>query len=79
MAYCFSHQKLHKALNRSKHSHNRIELASVQTPHGVQLAIKQVCNALGKDRIDERSAGVMMYGLQLATQLARKIPETDLT
>ena len=76
MAYCYSHQKLHKALNRSKHSHKRIELASVQTPQGVQLAITQVCDALGKARIDERNAGVMMYGLQIAAQLARKVSTT---
>ena len=77
MAYCFNHQKLHKALNRSKHSHNRVEIASIETPEGVRLAITQVCNALGKARIDEKRAGVMMHGLQLATQLVRKSPKPD--
>jgi hypothetical protein len=77
MAYCFNHQKLHKALNRSKHSHNRVEIASIETPEGVRLAITQVCDALGKARIDEKRAGVMMHGLQLATQLVRKSPKPD--
>jgi hypothetical protein len=77
MAYCFKHQKLHKALNRSKHSHNRVELASFETREGVRLAISQVCDALGKARIDERRAGLMMHGLQLATQLVRNSPKPD--
>lgn len=75
MAYCYYHQKLHKALNRSKHAHKRLELASIQDRKGVQLAISQVCDALGKARIDDRDARVMMYGLQLATQLSPKTPE----
>ena len=76
MAYCFNHQKLHVALNRSKHSHNRFELASIETSEGVQLAIAQVCDALGKARIDEKRAGIMMYGLQLATQLVPRSSKT---
>jgi hypothetical protein len=77
MAYCFNHQKLHVALNRSKHSHTRLELASIESSEGVQLAITQVCDALGKARIDERKASTIMYGLQLATQLVRKSPKTE--
>jgi len=71
-SYCFHHQKLHVALNRSKHSHKRLELASIESPEGVRLAITQVCDALGKARIDDKKAGTIMYGLQLATQLVRK-------
>jgi hypothetical protein len=77
MAYCFNHQKLHVALNRSKHTHTRLELASIESPEGVRLAITQVCDALGKARIDEKKAGTIMHGLQLATQLVRKSPRTD--
>jgi hypothetical protein len=77
MAYCFNHQKIHVALNRSKHSHKRLELASLESSEGVRRAITQVCDALGKARIDERKAGIMMYGLQLATKLVRKSPKTD--
>jgi len=72
MAYCHSHQKLHKALNRSKHSNNHLQLASIEEPGGIQLAITQVFDALGKARIDDRKAHILMYGLQLATQLAAK-------
>jgi len=75
MAYCFNHQKIHVALNRSKHSHKRLELASLESSEGVRRAITQVCDALGKARIDERKAGIMMYGLQLATKLVRKSPK----
>jgi len=77
MAYCHSHQKLHVALNRSKHSHNRLQLASIEEPGGIQLAIAQVCDALGKARIDKRKAHTLMYGLQLAAQLAPKNPKND--
>ena len=77
MAYCYYHQKLHKALNRSKHAHKRLELPSIANRKGIQLAISQVCDAVGKARIDDRDARVMMYGLQLATQLSPRTPETD--
>jgi hypothetical protein len=77
MAYCYCHQKLHKALNRSRHSHKHLDLPSIEEPKGVQLAITQVCNALGKARIDDREARVMMCGLQLATQLALRTSKTD--
>ena len=76
LVYCFSHQKLHVALNRSKYSHNRLKLAPVESPQGIQRAITQVCDALGKARIDERKAGIMMRGLQLATQLSRMSSNT---
>ena len=77
MAYCFNHQKLHVALNRSKYSHTRLKLASIETPQGIRLAMKQVCDALGNARIDEKNAGVLMYGLQVATQLVRKSPNAE--
>jgi hypothetical protein len=77
MAYCYNHQKFHKTLNRSKYSHNRLQLASIEEPGGIQLAITQICDALGKARIDDRKAHVMMYGLQLATQLALKAPKSN--
>jgi hypothetical protein len=77
MAYCYSHQKLHKALNRSRHSHKHLDLPSIGDRKGVQVAISQVCDALGKARIDDRDARVMMYGLQLATQLALKTSTID--
>lgn len=69
MAYCYYHQKLHKTLNRSKYSHNRLELAPMESPQDVKLAIAQVCNARGKARIDDSKAHLMMWGLQLLAQL----------
>jgi hypothetical protein len=77
MAYCYCHQKLHKTLNASKHAHKRLKISSVEDSQGVLLAISQVFEALGKARIDDRTAGVFMYGLQIATQLAINSAKTD--
>ncbi len=77
MAYCYYHQKLHKTLNASKHAHKRLKISSIEDTKGVLLAISQVFEALGKARIDDRTAHVFMYGLQIATQLAINSAKTD--
>ena len=77
LCYCYHHQKLHKALNASRHVNKRLKLASIEHPKGVQTAIAQVCDALGKARIDSDQARVLMYAMQLATQLALHAPKID--
>ena len=77
MPYCSFHQKLHKAVNASKNAHRRLDLPSLEDPSGVQLAIIQVIDALSHARIDEREAGVLLYGLGIATQLTLKARERD--
>jgi hypothetical protein len=77
MCYCYYHQKLQKARNASKYANKRLKLASIEDPKGVQTAIVQVCEALGKARIDSGQARVLMYGMQLATQLALHAPKID--
>ena len=72
MAYYYHHQKLHHALNRSKHSHPRVELPPVESRDDLKFAIIQVCDALGKARIDKKRAGVMIQALQIATRLVPK-------
>jgi len=77
MPYCYFHQKLHKAVNASKKAHRRLELGSLEDATGIQLAVIHVVDALTKARIDKREAGVLFYGLSLATQLALKGKEHD--
>jgi len=77
MAYCYYHQKLHKALNASKHAHRCLQLPSIQSRTGIQDAMETVISALGKARIDQREATVFMYGLGIAAQLVPKPSELD--
>ena len=77
MAYCYYHQKLHKTLNASKHAHKRLKISPVEDTRGVLRAISQVFEALGKARIDDRTANAFMNGLQLATRVAIIMAKTD--
>jgi hypothetical protein len=77
-SYCFFHQKLHASLNASKEKKDRLELASsLEDAKGIQIALTQVLDALTKSSIDPRRAGLLIYGLQLATQLTRKSADFD--
>lgn len=76
MAYCYHHHKLHHALNRSKHSHPRVELPTVENRADLEAAIIHVCDALGQARIDKKRAGLMIQALQIATRLIAKTPQT---
>jgi hypothetical protein len=77
MAYCYYHQKLHKTLNASKPAHKRLKISPVEDTQGVLRAISQVFEALGKARIDDRTANAFMNGLQLATRVAIIMAKTD--
>lgn len=77
-SYCFFHQKLHTSLNASKGKKDKFELASsLEDAKGIQIALTQVLEALTESRIDPRRAGLLIYGLQLASQLTKKSADFD--
>ena len=49
----------------------------MEETQGVLRAISQVFEALGKARIDDRTANAFMNGLQLATRVAIIMAKTD--
>jgi hypothetical protein len=69
--YCYFHTGLRRfAESRRRGAKEPIELPSLEDPSGVQMAIMQVLSSLGASRLDPRHAGLYLYGIQLATQIA---------
>jgi hypothetical protein len=79
-SYCYFHQNLHTtvlASRNKKRDDDTIEFASLEDAKGIQIALTQVLDALTKCRIDSRQGGLLIYGLNLATQIAKRCAEFD--
>jgi len=77
-SYCFFHQKLHTSLNASKQQKDRFELdSSLEDARGIQIALSRVLEGLAESRIEPRRASLLIYGLQVATQLTKKSADFD--
>ena len=69
--YCYFHTGLRRFAESSRQGAKEpVELPSLEDTSGVQIAIMQVLGSLGASRIDPRHAGLYLYGIQLAAQIA---------
>lgn len=74
-SYCYFHQNLHTAVRTSrekKKEDSTIQFASIEDAAGIQIALTQVVDAMAASRIDRRQGGTLIYGLHLASSLARQ-------
>lgn len=75
-AYCHHHRKLHRT-RRNAISAGPGLSTSVLHPlrnfHSIQQALAKVCNGLASGTIHPRTAGKMLYALQLASSRANKL------
>lgn len=72
-AYCYYHNDLRRH-SRPPASDNLL-LHSIEDNHGIQIALTQVLTALNSPYMDTRRARLMLYGLQLAMQVANRISD----
>ncbi len=72
-AYCYYHNDLRRH-SRPPASDN-LTLHSIEDKHGIQIALTQILAALNSPYMDTRRAGLMLYGLQLAMQIAKSIAD----
>ena len=81
MPYCYFHMRLHRALHARRTgppaatvpaTDDAINLPAVEDRSAIQLALTQVIQDLGAKRIDPHRAGQLLYGLQIASQLAER-------
>ncbi len=73
--YCYYHKNLHR-YNRPAASDN-LTLFEVEDNRGIQIALTQVLTALNSPHLDTRRAGLMLYGLQIAAQLANRTSDLE--
>jgi len=66
--YCYFHDRLHRPENATAPADWTIKLPLLEDRTSIQLALSRVLNSLGSSRLDARSAGLFLYGLQIASQ-----------
>src|SRR5579863_6807759 len=71
-SFCYFHNTARNFARASVTSIDPLLFPSVEDAGGIQIALNQVLRGLGARNIDPRSAGLFFYGLQIASQLARK-------
>jgi hypothetical protein len=74
-SYCYFHQNLHAvthAAKQKKRQDRTFEIGSIEDAAGIQIALTQVADAMASSRINRREAGTMLYGLHLASSLAKQ-------
>jgi hypothetical protein len=74
-AYCYYHTNLRR--HGRPPSTDNLTLSSIEDHRGIQIALSQVLSVLNSPYLDTRRAGLMLYGLQLAAQLAKHNSEFE--
>ena len=75
-SYCYFHSRVHTIGKTKSKFCDDIQLPVIEDPASIQIAISQVAGALLNSRIDARKAGLLFYGLQIASQnIDRRPPE----
>ncbi len=73
LPYCYFHTRLHRlALQKNSSAKAPLDLPALEDRSAIQLALGQILNALVSERIDPKRAGLLLYGLQIASQI---VPE----
>jgi len=80
--YCHYHlqhrvRRLRRARALRDNLPYRMELEPLDSLYATRSAVSQIVQALGSGQLDQRVAGKMLYGIQLATTLTRRIAEAE--
>ena len=71
MYFCYYHTRLHRLANPASSTATLIDplkLPVLEDRSAIQVALSQILDALGSAKIDTRTAGLFLYGLQIASQ-----------
>jgi hypothetical protein len=75
--YCYFHDRLERLeQDGQRFTQEPLCLPPLEDAHGIQMALTLVLSALGSGRLDQRKAGLFLYGLQLASQVLAQLPHT---
>ena len=66
--FCYYHTRLHIAAKKESTPMDSIEIPVIEDRCSLQLVLAQVLKALVNNNIDRHRAGLLLYGLQLASQ-----------
>ena len=71
-AFCYYHWRDRSAGSKKGRPKKSLPRPSIEDPQGIQMALAQILGALGSSPINQKSAGLYLYGLQIAAQLAAR-------
>ncbi len=66
--FCYYHTRLHLAAKKQITPSDSIEIPVMEDRYSLQLVLAQVLKALVNNNIDRHRAGLLLYGLQIASQ-----------
>jgi hypothetical protein len=73
--FCYQHDRLHHVVSKPKSdSTNRITLRPLEDRRSVLMALSDVICGLAGGKIDPKTAARLIYGLQVASQVAANHP-----
>jgi hypothetical protein len=68
MAYCYFHVPGRRpAQGQSRACKNPLKLPPLTDRGAIQIALGQILSAIGSSKLSQRSAGQLLYGLQIAS------------
>jgi len=78
--YCYYHHRLHAIIRRSAapaapYEQRELEMPFLEDRGAVQIALSEVVNAIAGRRIDFKTAGLLVYALQVASSNAKNMKE----
>ena len=66
--YCYFHTRVHRvAKAKPEPKYAPLKLPVLEDRSAIQLALAQILDALASARIDSKQAGLLLYGLQIAS------------
>lgn len=66
--YCYFHTRVHQSAKAKPEPGNApLKLPVLEDRSAIQLALAQILDALASARIDSKQAGLLLYGLQIAS------------
>jgi hypothetical protein len=76
--YCHYHlehrgRRLRRARALRDNVPYRLEIPLLDSPSAIRFAIAEIVQALGSGQLDHRTAGKMLYGIQMANSLNRRL------
>ena len=69
--YCYFHPRLHRQANQPRTTLTGAEplkLPILEDRSAIQVALSQILDALASSKLDRPTAGLLLYGLQIASQ-----------
>ena len=66
--YCYFHTRVHRIAKAKPEPQNTpLKLPVLEDRSAIQLALAEILDALASTRIDSKQAGLLLYGLQIAS------------